>query len=138
MHYGANAIKSQDPEGKQEMCLFKKMRSQIFLIHHQIVCLCTQPHVLVKQPLLKKGGFLPYNEPFCSISHMMFSSPILNSCDSSSPWNDSKDDSLPEPTMCSCQNQLAHWDWNGIVHKDLLELCKKFFGDAPTSQKNGE
>ena len=43
--------------------------------------------------------------------------------------------------MCSCQNQLGHWDWNGVPHKDLLELCKKTMAmgeDALTSQKDGE
>lgn len=33
-----------------------------------------------------------------------------------------------ESTICGCQNQLAHWDWNGIPHKDLPKLCKQSLG----------
>ena len=68
----------------------------------------------------------------------MSSSPA-NSRDTS-PSNDSRDDSSvsqPEPMICSCQNQLAHWDWEGVLHKNLPELCRQFIeedkDDAETS-----
>jgi len=43
-----------------------------------------------------------------------------------------------EPTTCDCQNQRAHWDWNGVVHADLPELCRRTMGIGPVSgsQKN--
>jgi len=69
----------------------------------------------------------------------------LTSNRETSPWNDSKDDSsiaLPEPIMCNCQNQLGHWDWNGVPHEDLPELCKWSVGayleNGLTSPKNGK
>ena len=29
-----------------------------------------------------------------------------------------------EPEMCYCENQLAHYDWAGVIHEDLPELCR--------------
>ena len=44
--------------------------------------------------------------------------------------------------MCDCQNQLGHWDWNGVPHEDLPELCKRsmdiYIDDAPASHRKGE
>jgi len=87
---------------------------------------------------LKKGDSYWIINKSHSTSCIMFPSAISDSRDSS-PWI--QNDSSPEPTMCSCQNQLGHWDWNGVPHKDLLELCKKTMAmgeDALTSQKDGE
>ena len=50
----------------------------------------------------------------------MSSSPFLNVA-SPEPTNDSNDTSSPK--MYSCENQLAHWDWNRVPHKNLPELC---------------
>jgi hypothetical protein len=41
-----------------------------------------------------------------------------------------------EPEMCDCQNQLGHWDWNGVPHEDLPELCKRTMGI--TNQRKSE
>lgn len=68
----------------------------------------------------------------------MLSSPSTNSCDTSL-CTDSRDESSP---VCDCQNQLAHWNWNGVPHEDLPELCKRSMGiplnDVPISQENSE
>lgn len=44
------------------------------------------------------------------------------------PCTDSRDDRSPEPLFCDCQNQLAHWDWNSVPHKDLRDACKRSMG----------
>jgi len=33
--------------------------------------------------------------------------------------------------MCDCQNQLAHWGWDGILHHDLPTKCKESMGVPP-------
>ena len=53
--------------------------------------------------------------------------------------DDHDSNSQPVPTVCDCQNQLGHYDWNGDLHKDLPDLCKKTIGlSAEESQKNGK
>ena len=34
------------------------------------------------------------------------------------------------PTMCICENQLAHYNWNGTIPPDLPLLCKRVLGDC--------
>ena len=69
-------------------------------------------------------------------SFYFMSSPI-NIYDSSQ-CNDSEDihTSSTESSMCNCQNQLAHFNWNGIPREDLSELCKQTLGIV--SSKNGK
>ncbi|KAF8804380.1 hypothetical protein BYT27DRAFT_7213934 [Phlegmacium glaucopus] len=44
------------------------------------------------------------------------------------------------PRICNCQNQLAHYGWDGIPHEDLPDLCKRtmgtVIGNTPISEKN--
>lgn len=60
---------------------------------------------------------------------------------SSSPSANSRDASpsivgnSPEPSMCDCGNQLAHWDWNGVPHDDLPTKCKNSIGILLWSKK---
>jgi hypothetical protein len=60
------------------------------------------------------------------------------------PLNDSSDISSFEtqPEMCDHHNQLGHWDWNGVQHENLPELCKRSIGinndNEPTSHRKGE
>ena len=28
-------------------------------------------------------------------------------------------------SICSCENQLAYWDWNSVPHPNLPERCKR-------------
>ena len=32
------------------------------------------------------------------------------------------------PTMCLCENQLAHYNWDGRIHPDLPSPCKRVVG----------
>jgi len=66
------------------------------------------------------------------------------SSQNASPSSNSKDSS-PEPAMCDCQNQLAHYDWNGVPQTDLQDLCKRTMGipligigNVAESHENGE
>ena len=72
-------------------------------------------------------------------SHKMPSSPIGH-FSNPEPLNDFNDISSPE--MCDCQNQLGHWDWNGVPHQKLPDSCKRSMGinidNAPTSDRKGE
>jgi hypothetical protein len=76
-------------------------------------------------------------------SHKMPSSPIGH-FPNPEPLNDFNDISSfkTQPEMCDCQNQLGHWDWNGVPHEKLPELCKRSMGinidNAPTSHRKGE
>jgi hypothetical protein len=58
-----------------------------------------------------------------------------NKCDITSSFE-------TQPKMCDCENQLGHWNWIGVPHKDLPELCKRSMGididNALTSQREGE
>lgn len=78
-------------------------------------------------------GNIPYHSSFA------MSSPSANVRDSS-PLDDSGDESgiSQEPTICDCQNQLAHYDWNGVPLKNLPELCRRTMGleSVEESQKN--
>jgi len=74
------------------------------------------------------------------------SSPMISSHDSNSS-NDSgsKDidvDSSPESTMCDCQSQLKHHDWDGVPREDLPDLCKRTMGipveNIPISKEDCE
>lgn len=50
--------------------------------------------------------------------------------------------SSPEPTMCDCQNQLGHFDWNGVPRENLPDLCMRTMGitaeNRPISLKMGK
>ena len=61
----------------------------------------------------------------------MSSSP---NCDPSQ-WEDPNDNS-PESSMCDCQSQLKHYDWNGNPHKDLRDACKRSMG-IPVNIEDG-
>jgi hypothetical protein len=69
---------------------------------------------------------------------------MLSSPSKSSPADDSNHmyGSSPEPTICDCHNQLGHFDWNGIPHENLPNLCKQTMGirveNTPISPKNGK
>jgi len=52
----------------------------------------------------------------------MSSSPSMNS-------RDSRNVSLPEHTICDCQNQLARWNWNGVPHEDLPDCVNNPWED---------
>jgi hypothetical protein len=68
--------------------------------------------------------------PSSPISHFPIPEPLNDFIDISSFES--------QPEMCDCQNQLGHWDWNGVPHEDLPELCKRSMGNAPTSHRKGE
>jgi hypothetical protein len=62
----------------------------------------------------------------------------------SSPSNDFEDMYAPssEPTTCDCENQLGHFDWNGLPLENLPDLCKQTMGiragNMPISPRNGK
>ena len=33
--------------------------------------------------------------------------------------------------VCRCENQLAHWDWNGRLHSNFSEWCQPAVGNGP-------
>ena len=72
--------------------------------------------------------------PSSPIGHFKFTTPEPLNFDDISSYE-------TQPKMCNCQNQLGHWDWNGVPHKDLPELCKRSMGinidNAPTSHRKG-
>jgi hypothetical protein len=48
---------------------------------------------------------------------------VADSRESSIPNDDS---SISETTMCGCwENQLGHYDWNGVQRNDLPEICMR-------------
>ena len=55
-----------------------------------------------------------------------------------SPWDDLENmySSSPEPKICDCQNQLGHYDWDGIPHENLLDLCKQTMAIGTEDIKN--
>jgi hypothetical protein len=57
----------------------------------------------------------------------MLSSP-MKVCNVS--YSDNYDDMYTSSTetMCDCQNQLGHFDWNGVVREDLPALCRRTMG----------
>ena len=71
-----------------------------------------------------------------SNSHLASPEPSDN-CDVTSSFD-------TQPQWCDCENQLAHWNWNGVPHENLPELCKRTMGidiciyNAPTSDNKGE
>jgi hypothetical protein len=85
------------------------------------------------------------DEPFHSIQPHKMSSPTPNSHFTSPKPSidvDATYSTETEPEMCDCQNQLGHWDWSGVPHENLPELCKRSMGinidNAPKSQSKGE
>ena len=52
-------------------------------------------------------------------SHFIIPEPS-NNCDITSSFE------TTQPEMCCCENQLGHWDWSGVPHEDLPELCKQY------------
>jgi hypothetical protein len=75
--------------------------------------------------------------------HKMSCSPTPNSHSASPEPLNNFDDISSFETQCDCQNQLAHYDWNGVPLEDLPELCKRSMGiinidNAPTSHREGE
>jgi hypothetical protein len=49
---------------------------------------------------------------------------------------DSSEESLTIP--CVCENQLAHYDWNGDPHMDLPEQCRLTIRNFMPSQDESE
>jgi hypothetical protein len=52
------------------------------------------------------------------------SSPVRNVYSSPPEWSILS--MSPVRSECSCQNQLAHHDWNGVPHPDLPPRCWQF------------
>ena len=69
-----------------------------------------------------------------SNSHLASPEPSDN-CDVTSSFD-------TQPRCCDCQNQLAHWNWAGVLHEDLPKVCKQTMGidikNAPTSDRTGK
>jgi hypothetical protein len=90
---------------------------------------------IVRKRILKRDG--SYLQTMYHPFYLMSSSPIDND---SRPSDDCEDiygswqpsdnceeiyGSSPGPKTCDCQNQLGHFDWNGIPLEDLPDLCKQ-------------
>ena len=58
----------------------------------------------------------------------------------SGTWDDSENmySSSPEPKISDCQNQLGHFDWDGILHENLPDLCKQTMAIRTEDIKNGK
>jgi hypothetical protein len=71
--------------------------------------------------------------PSSSIGHFPNSDPI-NVSDISSFES--------QPEMCDCQNQLGHWDWDGVPRENLPKICQRSMGinieNELTSHGKGE
>lgn len=132
----ASDSKNKRIRSTKEAYTYSKMLSRILLE-------TSSARHIVRTSLLKRGRLSPLEDindeptPNPPPIYFMSSSPmkVYNS-------SDLDDSDYTEPSMCDCQNQLAHYDFNGIVREDLTDLCRRTLGPNPRnlqeSSNNGK